>query len=148
MPVAQQAADAATVLDAFREIRKQLARSLAARSASVARGSLSLRGSGKIVALDKKGVGVALETRNEAKPDVRPADRACSSATPCAMPRDCSTRATFPTRSISTKSRRSSIGLSKRRVIPTLKEKAATGQHVRFAGCAEIPDEDAQIISR
>lgn len=143
IPSLHQAPDATTILSAFR-VDPETARAKFGRKVGVSRTRLIvLRGGGTIVMLDKQGVGVALQ-RGANEPDVVLQIGLLFGNTV----RDATgllDASNFPDsrqfNEISTELNR----LIEARVIPILKEKAAAGRHIDFAGCAEIPDE-AQII--
>lgn len=143
VPSLNQAPDAATVLQAFQEDPGQ-AREKFGRKVGMSRSRfIVVRGSGTIVELDKKGVGVALEN-GTSDADVKLLTgllfgNTVRDATALLDPSSFANSQHF--NEISTELNR----IVEDRVIPKLKEKAATGQHVRFTGCAEIPDEERDI---
>jgi len=143
IPSLSQAPDAATVLKAFRAspvaARGKFGRTVGVSSTTL----LVVRGNGTIVTVDKKGVGVALE-RDAKGPDVVLQTgllfgNTVRDATGLLDAGDFSDSRQF--NEISTELNR----IIETRVIPTLKEKSATGRRINFAGCADIQDE-SEII--
>jgi len=143
IPSLAQAPNAATVLAAFRAspvaARVKFGRTVGVSSTTL----LVIRGNGTIVTVDKKGVGVALE-RDAKGPDIVLATgllfgNTVRDAAGLLDAGDFSDSRQF--NEISTELNR----IIETRVIPTLKEKSATGRQISFAGCAEIQDE-SEII--
>jgi predicted lipoprotein len=139
IPSLKKAPDAATVLSALQD-DPQSARARFSRKVGVSRTSLLvLRGSGTIVTMDKKGVGIAFQPSAK-EPDVvlqtgllfgnvvRDATDLLD-ASKFADSRQFSEMSTELNRIVEA------------RVIAVLKEKSALGRHVDFAGCAEIQDD-------
>jgi predicted lipoprotein len=143
VPSLSRAADAGTVLAVSRSGPKE-AREKFGRKVGVSRMRLVvLQGSGTIVTLDKNGVGVALAA-DANEPDIILQTRLLFGNTV----RDATgllDASDFPNsqhfNDVSVELNR----IVEERVISVLKEKAAVGQQIDFAGCAEIADE-ARIL--
>jgi predicted lipoprotein len=143
IPALDQAPDAALVLKAFRE-DPQAAREKFGRKVGLSRTRLFvLRGSGKTVTLDKKGLGIALEP-DKSEPDVILQTgllfgNTVRDVTGLIDASDIANSQHF--NEVSTELNR----IVEARVIPALKEPAVSrNQQVEFVGCAEIQD-DARI---
>jgi len=143
IPSLGQAHDAATVLAAFRAspvaARAKFGRTVGVSSTTL----LVVRGNGTIVTVDKKGVGIALE-RDAKGPDIVLQTgllfgNTVRDATGLLDAGDFADSREF--NEISTELNR----IIETRVIPSLKERSATGRRINFAGCAEIQDE-SEII--
>jgi predicted lipoprotein len=143
IPSLDQAPDAAFVLKAFRE-DPQTAREKFGRKVGLSRMRLFvLRGSGKIVTLDKKGFGIALEP-DKSEPDIILQTGLLFGNTVRDVTGliDASNFANSQHfNEVSTELNR----IVEARVIPTLKEPAVSlNQQLEFVGCVEIQD-DARI---
>jgi predicted lipoprotein len=143
VPSLNMAPDAATVLAAF-QTSPESARAKFGRKVGVSRTTLIVvRGSGAVVMTDKKGVGVALQR------DAKEADiilqtgllfgNTVRDAAGLLDASDFADSRRF--NEISTELNR----IIESNVIPVLKEKVAMGRQIRFAGCADIPDEANNI---
>jgi predicted lipoprotein len=143
IPSLKRAPDAVTVLSAF-GADPQLARSRFGRKVGVSRTNLFvLRGSGTIVATDKKGVGVVLQGEaKEADVFLQTGLLFGNTVRDATALLDASTFAdSRQFNEVSTELNR----IIEAQIIPMLKDKAAAGRHIDFAGCVEIPDE-AKVI--
>jgi predicted lipoprotein len=137
-PSLGQAPDAAAVLAALSASRES-ARTTFGRKVGVSRASLYvMRGSGIILSVDKKGVGIGLGN------DAKQADVVLQTGLLFGNTvRDATgllDTAKFPDsrqfNEISTELNR----IVEADVVAVLKQNGAVGRHVTFAGCAEIPD--------
>jgi predicted lipoprotein len=143
LPSLEAAADAQTVLSAMDEDRPA-ALSKFGRKTGVGRNTLLLiQGTGTIVGVDAKGVGVSL-MRVETIPDVvlhagLLFGNSVRDATGLLNSSDFANSQQF--NDLSTELNRH-IELH---VIPILKEKAAVGRQVRFVGCAEVSDNAGKV---
>jgi predicted lipoprotein len=138
IPSLDKAADAAVVLAALDE-NGQSARGQYGRKVGVGRTTLLLlRGAGRVVNVDKKGVGVAL-TGGATKPDVVLYTGLLFDNTA----RDVTGLLDASSFANSQQFNEISAELNKiieARVIPKLKEKATPGEEIQFVGCAEVSD--------
>ena len=138
MPSLDQAADAAVVLKALRET-PDAARDKFGRKVGVSRARLFLlRGSGTIVSVDKKGVGVSLD-HNGSEPDVvlhtgLVFGNLARDATGLLDASHFSQSQDF--NDISTALNR----VIEERVIPVLTAQSKIGRRIQFVGCAQVPD--------
>ena len=138
LPSLDEAADAAAVLAAFDD-DSQSARGQYGRKVGVGRTTLLLlRGTGRVVNVDKKGVGITL-TRDGTEPDIvlhigLLFDNTARDATGLLDASSFANSQHF--NEISTELNK----VIEARVIPTLKEKATPGQEIQFVGCAEVSD--------
>ncbi len=138
VPSLDDAADAATVLAAFDD-DSQSARGQYGRKVGIGRTTLLLlRGKGRVVSVDKKGVGIAL-TISGTEPDIVLHtgflfDNTARDATGLLNASSFANSQQF--NEISTELNK----VIEANVIPTLKAKAKPGQEVQFVGCAEVSD--------
>ena len=138
-PSLKQAPDAATLLADLRA-NSEAARAKFGRKVGVSRTRLIvLRGTGTIVTIDKKGVGIALHS------DTKEADVVLQTGLLFGNTvRDATgllNASNYPDsrqfNEISTELNR----IIEASVVPILKEKAIVGRQIHFAGCTEIADE-------
>lgn len=139
VPSLAQAPDVATVLRAL-STNREIARTKFGRKTGVGRASLYvMRGSGIILSVDTKGVGIGLGN------DAKQADvilqtgllfgNTVRDATGLLDPGKFPDSRQF--NEISTELNR----IVETDVVAALKQNAAVGRHITFAGCAEIPDQ-------
>ena len=142
-PSLTQTADAATFLAEFRA-NPETARAKFGRKVGVSRTRLVvLRGSGTIVMIDKKGVGVVLQGETKEADIVLQTGLLFGNTV-----RDSTgllDASSFPDsrqfNEVSTELNR----IVEAHVIPKLKENAAVGRQMHFTGCAEFSDEGAPV---
>lgn len=139
IPSLNQAADAETVLKAF-ATDQQAAREKFGRKVGVSRTRhFVLRGNGKIVSVDKTGVGIGLgDEGNEADIELVTGllfGNAVRDVTGLLDAGNFSNSQHF--NEISTELNR----IVETRVIPALKNEEVIGRTIHFAGCVEIPDD-------
>ena len=143
IPSLDAVADAAVILAAFEE-DSQSARSQYGRKVGVGRTTLLLlRGTGRVVQVDKKGVGIAL-TSDATEPDILLHTGLLFDNTA----RDATGLLNASNFANSQQFNEISSELNKfieARVIPTLKEKAIPGQEIQFVGCAEVTDTESNV---
>lgn len=143
IPSLDKAADAGAVLAAFDE-NNQSARSQYGRKVGVGRTTLLLlRGTGRVVNVDKKGVGIAL-TSGATEPDVVLHTGLLFDNTA----RDATGFLDASSFANSQQFNEISSELNKvieARVILNLKKKATTGQEIEFVGCAEVKDTESNV---
>jgi predicted lipoprotein len=143
VPSLQNVPDVATVLAAFHE-NSHAASGQFGRKVSVSRVSLFMvRGSGTIVTVDDKGVGMALQ-RAESQPDLLLHTgllfgNLVRDASGLLDPSDFSNSQHF--NDISTELNR----LVEAQVIPKLKGLAVAGRKIQFVGCAEVSDDLSDV---
>lgn len=138
-----QAPDATTFLADFRA-SPEAARAKFGRKVGVGRTRLVvLRGSGTIVTIDKKGVGIAFQGEAKEADIILQTGLLFGNTV-----RDATgllDASNFPDsrqfNEISTELNR----IVEARIIPILKEKAVVGRRIHFAGCAEFSDEGALV---
>jgi predicted lipoprotein len=138
LPSLDEAVDAATVLAAFDD-DSQSARGQYGRKVGVGRKTLLLlHGTGRVVNVDKNGVGITL-TNGGTEPDIvlhtgLLFDNTARDATGLLDASSFANSQQF--NEISTELNK----VIEARVIPTLKEKATPGLEIQFVGCAEVSD--------
>jgi predicted lipoprotein len=138
LPAANDAPDAAELLSALQDTPLET-REKFGRKVGVSRTRLFLlRGAGRIVSLDKEGVGVAF-VQNTLGPDVILQTgllfgNAARDATGLIVAGEFPHSQDF--NEISTEINR----IIEERVIPTLKERSVVGRPIEFVGCAEVAD--------
>ena len=139
LPALDEAADAGAVLTAIRD-NPQAAREQFGRKVGVSRTRFFvLRGSGRIVSVDEKAIGVALD-QNGREPDVvLPIGllfgNTARDATGLLDAGDFPHSQNF--NDISTELNR----IIEERVVPKLRKQSKVGRRIEFAGCAEVSDE-------
>jgi predicted lipoprotein len=143
VPSLDQATDAAAMLAAFRESPDQ-ARNQFGRSVGLGRTYYYvLRGSGTIVSVDKKGVGISLRGERNESDVVLPTGllfgNTVRDATGLLDPSDFPDSQHF--NAISTELNH----LVETLVIPLLNEQAKVGRRIEFVGCAEVTNEHGDL---
>lgn len=143
MPALNQSPDVVTVLAAFNE-DGATARDKFGRKIGVSRTSLLVvRGSGRIVSIDKQGIGVAVTEGSQEADVVLKTGLVFGN-----IVRDATGLLDASAFNDSRQLNEISVELNRiveARVVQKLKDTAKVGRQVSFAGCAEIPDEASSI---
>lgn len=143
IPALKQAPEAAAVLVALRE-NDRAARARLGRKVGVGRTSVFVvRGNGKIVAVEKKGVGVAIADESQAPDVILQTGLVFGNVV-----RDSTGLLDTSAYSDSRLLNEISSELNKiteTRVVQALKDTARVGRHIEFAGCVEVPDDASEV---
>jgi len=144
LPAAEQAADAATVLDRIasdpKSVRDQFGRTVGVGNSYY----LFLRGAGRVVSADGDSIGLSMESDGNAAEIVIPLGfvfgNAVRDGTGLLDPSDHPNAQEFNEISAALN------GIVETNVLPRVQEIAKAGSRIEFVGCAEVGDEDLDLM--